>query len=270
MLRIGDFSRLTQVSVRMLRHYDEMGLLKPAHIDHETGYRYYSASQIPRLMRILAFQDLGFSLRQIGHLLSRALSPDELRGMILQKQAELEDHLRVEEERLARAKARLRLIVDEGSGYDVIVRDVQPQWVASVRGTISAHSHIGSLFDRLFTHSELLRIRGLPAVIWHDDSYRETEIDAEAMICLPEKMDSVPAGIEVYQLPAALMACVVHQGAYDSLPAAYAALVRWLDTSGYQIAGAGREIYLHHDSTPGRDQESNVTEIQCPVTHLYP
>ena len=90
MFKIGDFSKLAQVSVKTLRHYGKMGLIKPAWIDRFSGYRYYTADQLPRLNRILALKDLGFSLEQIRQLLRDDLPAAELRGMMRMKQAEVE------------------------------------------------------------------------------------------------------------------------------------------------------------------------------------
>jgi DNA-binding transcriptional MerR regulator len=87
-IKIGDFARLIQVSVVTLRHYDEIGLFKPAVVDRQNGYRYYSVAQLPRLYRILALKDLGFSLEQIDKVLS-GLTLEQLRGMLKMKQAEV-------------------------------------------------------------------------------------------------------------------------------------------------------------------------------------
>src|SRR5881392_1225295 len=81
LLKIGDFSRLAQVTVRALHHYEQLGLLAPAQIDRFTGYRYYDLDQLPRLHRILALKDLGFSLEQIVDLLQSDLSPELMHGM---------------------------------------------------------------------------------------------------------------------------------------------------------------------------------------------
>src|SRR5260370_37426600 len=88
--KIGEFSRLSLVSVKALRYYDELGLLKPARIDESTGYRYYSASQLTRLNRILAMKDMAVSLEQIALLLDKELSPDQIRGRLVLKQVELD------------------------------------------------------------------------------------------------------------------------------------------------------------------------------------
>ncbi|GAB4525847.1 MAG: MerR family transcriptional regulator [Anaerolineae bacterium] len=267
MLKIGDFSKLTHVSIRMLRHYDELGVLKPTRIDPESGYRYYSADQLPRLNRILALQDLGFSLKQIASLLEHDLPKDYLKGMLLQKQAELEDKVREEQERLARVAARLHQIEDTVTGPDVIVKDIPVQLVASVRDQIGSHTGVTPLFDRLFAHLGPLGIQGLTAVIWHDDSHIEDGIDAEALVYLQAEVPAT-ADIKVYELSAAKMASAVHQGSFNRLPAAYDALTVWLDRSGYQIAGPNRELYLHYTLPSRPDDESYVTEIQFPVEHI--
>lgn len=113
MLRIGEFSRLSQVPVRTLRYYDEIELLKPAKVDCFTGYRYYSVDQLPRLNRILTLKDMGLSLNQIARFLEDDLSPTEIRAMLRLKRAQIQQHLEEEQERLARVEAQMRQI-EEG------------------------------------------------------------------------------------------------------------------------------------------------------------
>src|SRR5512136_2288564 len=131
MLKIGDLSKLSRVSVKTLRYYDEVGLLRPAQVDRFTGYRYYSFDQLPRLNRILALKDLGLSLEQIAQLLNEGLAPAQLRGMLRMKQAELELQVQEEQERLARVEARLRQIEQENnmSTCDVVIKKIEPQTV---------------------------------------------------------------------------------------------------------------------------------------------
>ncbi len=113
MLKIGEFAKEVQVTVKTLRHYAKLGLLKPAWRDRFTGYRYYTREQIPRLNRIMALKDLGFSLEQIGQVLQNELALDELRGMLRLKHAELEQHIQEEQARLTRIEARLSQIEHE-------------------------------------------------------------------------------------------------------------------------------------------------------------
>lgn len=114
MLKIGDFAKKAQITVKTLRHYDKLGLLKPAWIDRFTGYRYYAQEQMPRLNRIMALKDLGFTLEQTGRILQNELTVDELRGMLRLKCAELEQRIEDEQARLTRVEARLHQIEHEG------------------------------------------------------------------------------------------------------------------------------------------------------------
>lgn len=105
MLKIGDFSKVAQVSVKTLRYYDELKLLRPAWVDRYTGYRYYTLQQLPRLNRILALRELGFSLLQIERLLRDDLPASELQRLMRLRHAELAEQVQVEQARLARVAA---------------------------------------------------------------------------------------------------------------------------------------------------------------------
>ncbi len=132
MIRIGDFARLSQVSIVTLRHYDEFGLLEPIAVDPVTGYRYYSVGQLPRLNRILSLKDFGFSLEQIRDVLKDGVTLEQLHGMLRLKRAEVERRLTDEQERLARIEARLRQIEQENTmpDYEVVLKNVAPILVA--------------------------------------------------------------------------------------------------------------------------------------------
>jgi DNA-binding transcriptional MerR regulator len=107
MLTIGDFARHGRVSIRMLRHYDAIGLLRPAHVDQSSGYRFYKAEQLSRLNRIVALKDLGFTLQQVQTILDEDVSTEELRGMLRLRRAELEAALAETASDLAQVEARL-------------------------------------------------------------------------------------------------------------------------------------------------------------------
>ncbi len=121
MLKIGEFSRISQVPVKTLRYYEELGLINPTHVDAFTGYRHYSVEQLPRLNRILALKDLGFSLEEIGRVVNEGVSLENLRGMLRLRQAEQSAQVLEAQDRLARVEARLALIEREGqeNGYRV-------------------------------------------------------------------------------------------------------------------------------------------------------
>ena len=114
MFKIGEFAQMTQVSAKALRLYDEMGLLKPARVDPFTDYRFYSADQLPRLHRIIALKELGFSLEQIKPMLDERISAEQIKGMLMLKRAETAQAMQAEQARLLRIEARLQLIELEG------------------------------------------------------------------------------------------------------------------------------------------------------------
>lgn len=156
MFKIGEFSQIGQISVRMLHHYDKLGLLKPETVDHFTGYRYYTLNQLPRLHRILALRDLGLSLEQIGKLLTEDLPPERLQGMLALKQAELQDHISEEQKRLQRVQARLRMIenTDQPTDYAIVQKNAEPITVATMRSivpTLDDMQHYRcTLFDEVY------------------------------------------------------------------------------------------------------------------------
>src|SRR5689334_16115915 len=208
MFRIGDFSRLTKVPVTALRYYDDLGLLKPSRVDRWTGYRYYSADQLPRLNRILALKDLGFALEQIARLLADDLPPAELRGMLRLKQAELQQRVRDEQDRLARVAARLQQIEEEGTmaSYEVVLKQVEPQLVAGIEGTIPTAAETNTTFNRLFDQLfEYVKQQngqwaGIPTALWHDSEFRERDMHVAAVVPLARP---IPAGdaVHVHDLP---------------------------------------------------------------------
>ena len=268
MLKIGDFSKLSQVTVKALRLYDQLGLLKPADIDEFTGYRYYSVQQLPQINRILAFKDLGFSLEQIAKLLDDNLPPAEIRGMLRLKQAELELHLLAEKERLSRVEVRIKQIEQENnmSNYEVVLKTVQPIKVASIREILPTYSSIGRLYEEL---SEYFKQQGVKpnnycAGIWHELEYKESDVDGEAVISLSAEIIGNER-IKIYELPTVeTMACLVHNGSYNSMNPAYNALLSWIEANGYKIIGSNREIYIVGGNE--LDNDSFVTEIQFPVS----
>src|SRR5882724_2874584 len=135
MFRIGEFSKIAQVSGRLLRYYDEIGLFKPVRIDSETGYRYYSAQQLPELNRILALKELGLTLDQIARLVAGHISADEIRGMLVMKKAQIEQTLREELARIRYIESRINQIDREGElrDYEVVLKSVPAQKLIAVR-----------------------------------------------------------------------------------------------------------------------------------------
>lgn len=283
MLKIGDFSQLGQVSVRTLHHYDERGLLKPARIDDWTGYRFYSVEQLPRLNRILALKDLGFSLDQIGRLVDDDVPAEQLRGMLALKQAEIERQLSAGRTRLLRVEARLRQIEQEGepSPYEVVLKKTAPQTVASTRTTVPTLEDMPTircdLYDELYESLERRRVEpGTPEyALYHTVEYMDRDIDMEAAVAVnggaERSPDDADDRLAFRVLPAVReMASVVHEGSAWEIPRAISALFGWIGANGYATAGPYRELHLYgRENDLFRADSANVdsllVEIQVPV-----
>ena len=281
-MKIGDFSQLGQVSVRTLHHYGDRGLLKPAEIDDWTGYRFYSVEQLPRLNRILALKDLGFSLNQIGLLVDDDVPAEQLRGMLALKQAEIERQLTDGRTRLLRVEARLRQIEneDEPSPYEVVLKRVPPTKIAATRVVVPTLGDMTeyrcALYDALY--EELDRRGEKPGILeyalYHDLEYSETDIDMEAAVTvgrLPEGNSGGDGRLIFRELPAVgQMASVVHRGSAWDIPQATVALLTWVGENGYSAAGPYREIHLYgRENDHYRDEATKldaiVVEIQLPL-----
>ena len=280
MFKIGDFSKLAQVSVKTLRYYAQLGLLEPVWVDRYSGYRYYTLEQLPRLNRILALKDLGFSLEQIQGMVREDLAASELRGMLRLKQAELERQVQDEQMRLKRIQARMRQIEQEGRlpAYDVVLKQIAPQRVAGIREVIPEISQVAGLFARLqgalgMQRSDLDATRAalaMPMAIYYDADYHEREIDVEAARPVARDMAApkgLPGGKQLllHELPGVeSMACAVYQGGLDGLADASRTLLTWVEENGYRVSGPSRDIYLQ---SPAADEpvETAVGEVQLPV-----
>ncbi len=272
MLKIGELSRLAQVSVKTLRYYAERGLLLPARVDRYTGYRYYALEQLPRLNRILALKDLGFTLEEIGRMLSERVSSEELRGMVLLRQVELERHLTDERARLARVEARLRQIAREGClpDYPVVLKAVAAQRVVAVGQRVTGYGQGGALIGRLVAELEAARladrIAGPLLTVYRDaDDADGLWAETGAPLERTPSPGELAGGLAVRALPAAAtVASVVHQGSHDELGEAYAALLNWAAPNGFREDGGAREVYLRGPESHAQPEEW-VTEVQLPV-----
>jgi DNA-binding transcriptional MerR regulator len=278
--KIGDFSKLSQLTVKALRYYDELGLLKPVSVDRFTGYRYYSADQLPRLNRILALKDLGLSLEHIAMLLNDNLSAEQIRGMLRLKQVEVQEHVQEEQARLARVEARLRQIEQEGKmpTNEVVLKKVEPLRVAAVRGIVPSYPQQDMLWRELDAYLARHKVNpvGPCLTVYHDTEYRERDVDVE--VCEPVVGSPPSEGrVKVYDLPALeKAACILHHGDFSNVGATYDALIKWIETNGYRIVGSNREVYLLAVPYPVTDVQypaqfltdkdaNRVTEIQFPV-----
>jgi len=276
MFKIGDFSKVAQVSGRLLRYYDEIDLFKPIHTDTATGYRYYTAEQLPDLNRILALKNLGLSLDQIGRMIQDNISTDEIRGMLLLKKSQIEQNLREEFFRLQAVESRLRQIEQAGSWSDlpVAIKDIPPQPFLSSRKCDIQGGGFYKFYDEVVRtlSASNTKTYGACICVTHNE-LMEDELDLElgyvvqdnstTKLALPNNPD-----MELGILEGAQMATLVHVGNWTTGIESYQALGTWVEQSGFRIVGAGREVFI--EVGLGEVSEENIFEIQFPIEASEP
>lgn len=262
MIKIGDFSRISRTSIKALRYYDEVGLLRPAHVDNASGYRYYSGRQLPVLSRIIFFKKLGFPLREIKLILTKDASVADLRRILEIRRADLLKNLREQQLHLREIDTLLKRIQieDRPSSPEVFIRTLEPRRIASLRSRLAGYTGLDGLLSRLQagvpdTHREA----GCGA-IWHRCLHADDAIDCEAFVTLTR--DVPPArGIRVRNLPPTIVASFFHDGPEETLSSGFASAIETINSYGYEVAWPMQEFYF---STAG-DSNFDVTEVQFPI-----
>ena len=274
MFRIGEFSKIAQVSGRLLRYYDEIGLFKPEHIDEASGYRLYSARQLPDLNRILALKELGLTLEQSAPLVNGAVSQDELRAMLTLKKAQIAQSLQEEYNRFQYIESRIKQIDLEGSmaDYDIVIKSVSAQPFLSVRKTCSGPGAARVLADemqRALPTKVSKETHGYFTVVIHSDWFEMDNLDLEMGFTVSGNVpDSIPLSdgqaLTLGELPAVkTMATVARVGNPVNGFGSYSMLGNWVEANGYRFAGLGREVFLEPPHPDHLDE--TVAEIQFPV-----
>lgn len=267
MFRIGEFSKLAQVSIRMLRYYDEAGLLKPAEVDRWTGHRLYSAEQIPRLNKVLYLRDSGLTVAEIA--LALTLDETALLAQLEKKRAEIEAAIRVEQEKL-RMIAFAECEIRQGKGercYGISVRPVPAYPVLSLRRVVPTYYSEGDLWQELSAcaAAQKTELTGQTFSIYHDTDYRETDVDVELCAAV-KRLGSTHAPFRFRMTePVSHMACTMVCGDFSHIRGAYRAFAEWLqENDAYKMSGPMRQI-VHRGPWNERDPEKFLIELQIPL-----
>lgn len=270
MFTIGDFATMGRVSVRMLRHYDSIGLLQPARVDEYTGYRYYEADQLRRLNRLVALKDLGFTLSEVTRIIDADVDTAELRGMLTLRQSQVAAQIEADTDRLRRIEARLRMIEREGtmSTTSVTVKSVEALRIASISGVAESTDSadvapvIQPLFGQLFAALGPAGVEPAGPIV---ATYAPTADGKLSVSAACAVADGVTVdGLVISTLPAQeQVASYVHHGEMANIGEGYQILATWIDDNGYITDGTAREVYLLSHPEP---EEKWQTELQMPIT----
>lgn len=271
MFKIGEFSKLTQISIRMLRYYDEAGLLKPAKVDASTGYRMYSVEQIPILNKIIYLRDSGFQVAEI----MAALHSEHDASVIAQldkKYEEVEQNIQTEKEKLKKIRlAKDALVNDQNEmHYNICIKSVPGYQVLSLRKRILDYYAEGELWKELseFTHQHKIELTSNTFSIFHDEDYREEQVDVELCVVVQNKGNDIRPFRFRHTEPVPIMACMMVYGSFSNIASAYQNFADWLQQhSQYKMKGANRQI-VHRGPWNEEDPQKFLTEIQIPLKKI--
>ena len=271
MFTVGEFSKVAQVSKRLLRYYDELGLFAPAHIDQYTGRRFYSATQMPDLNRILALRDLGLSLEQIRDLLDDQVSTEDLQAMLMLKKAEIERSLQEEMHRIRRIESRLHAIreAEEDRPLNVVIKHMPPQPVLSTRLAAVTFEAALTTMQRIRDHLPENKTYGFCFVICDEETETMESLHLE-IGCFIETQDHPTVHIaddlqlNYRELPQVeTVATSIVQGPLERILLGYAQIGQWAERNGYNTFSLPREVTLQLPKAA--DANDLLTEVRYPV-----
>ena len=266
MYKIGEFARLAGVSVRLLRHYDEIDLIKPAFVDGDSSYRYYTVEQLTRLTHILALKDLGFSLNEI-RVMGDVKSLD-IERLLLVKRADLLQRIAADQRTLENVERRLTLVRGGQADCDVRTKQVDAMTVLSLRQCVTIP--VRDFFREILHLAPAARCADSIMTIYYNYYYRLLGVEhaqgqhieaAFVFSTSPTQPMMLVDGRElrVRHIPAHEVAYSIHRGADNARHLAFQSLLRWVETHQYRVAAPLREIYLR------RNGDDHITEVQIPI-----
>lgn len=270
MFRIGVFSKMNRVTIKTLRYYDEVGLLKPTKVDEWTNYRYYDGKKIGELHRIIALKQIGFSIDEIKKALSKNLSEEELVEFLINKRQEIERLAKEEKQKAERISAYLEVIKkDKKMKHNIILKELPAVIVASMRTTIPDYDEFNNLYPKMGRlmgkHGARCAVPEYCFTIYNDGEYKEKDIDVEVCQAVANKLPDADGVVykQIEGVPTA--ACILHKGPYSTIGKSYETLFSWVERNGYEVADDPRESYI--DGVWNKEDPADwLTEIQVPVT----
>lgn len=268
MFKIGEFSKMVRVSARMLRYYEKCGLLSPAETDYFTGYRLYSAAQIPILYKIVQLRDMGFGVEEINELLPKFNDVTIMKKALKRKSVEIHSTIADEQSKLERIAAMSGILERERVNmvFNVELKELKAQKVLSLRETISAYDKEGVLWEKLgrFIAENNIACDVGGYSIYHDEDYKESDVDVEIAVPVQELKKS--QSIFIYKTLEAipLAATIRFSGPYEGYSEAMGKLATWVEQNKYVFDGMVRGLAVTSPSDVS-SPDDYMTELQVPV-----
>lgn len=269
MLKIGEFSSLARISIRMLRRYDEVGLLHPEIVDAATGYRYYDEAQLAAASTVVALRDMGFGVAEIGEWMHGAVKPDWQHVRLLARREAILQQIEQLREQNARVETALQRIGKEHThmNYNVSLKELPARHVASVRDILPSYNEEGRLWHYMMKETAPLNMRQADPCntlgIYHDEGYKEKDVDVEIQMDVIGQYPDTEH-VKFKDVAPIVMASATYQGSYAQIDAVNAAVAAWVRDNGYVFDGKSFSIY-HVSPHETQNPDELVTEVCYPV-----
>ena len=266
MLKIGEFSKLSRVSIRMLRHYDDLGLLKPAMIDEFTGYRFYKEEQLFVMGRITALKDMGFALADIAKILDDYDNKEKLEEYLSKQQQELRKISDETEYKLMLLDtARKRLRKEQSMSFDVTTKVIPERYAATVHMVVPHYEDEGILWGKLQECKTPLVPADpcLAAAEFLDKEYKEENVEIVVWMTVKGQYEDTE-NVKFKTLPEVKVASCVIKGSYEQMGEATATVASWIAENGFEVTGPMFNIY-HVSPAQTQNPDEYVTEVCFPI-----
>lgn len=271
MFKIGEFSKITQVSVRMLRYYDEQKLLTPCVVDEYSGYRFYSARQIQQLNRIILLRDMGFGIREMKKMLA-LWDAEQIQNNLREQLRKTEEDIKAQQMKLHQIQGMLSDLEQNQKPLEIeiMLKSLPMQHVLSMRRVVANYYCEGALWEEFGKY--LLPMKGIEHMqcfsIYHDLDYREENVDIE--ICIVPPLEETVIGCKeiIYRQveEVDMAACFLVYGPYSNISRAYQEFAFWLERHPeYHMSGENRQI-CHVAANRTENPAEYVTELQIPLS----
>jgi DNA-binding transcriptional MerR regulator len=268
MYKISDFSKITSLTVKALRYYDEQKILTPSYRDEENSYRYYDESNFQKAQLIMMLRGLEFSISEIKEVLANCDNPDDLSFYLEERKNKIENTISKEKELIAKINLYIKPKNREeiGMHYKIEGKEIPPVTVASIRFKgkyTDVGKYIGDIYKAVKNHSG-----GAPFNCYFDSEFKE---DADIELCVPTTQLINDCTVTSKKLPAIKAICTTHVGSYEKLNLAYKALLDYADEHHLNCLTPSREVYLKGPGMIFKGNENSYrTEIIIPYEEMQP
>ncbi|WP_226545325.1 MerR family transcriptional regulator [Bacillus thuringiensis] len=268
MFKIGDFSKLSSISIRMLRHYDKVELLQPVKVDEQSGYRYYSAAQLKKVNRIQMLKGMGFNIASIKEIVESD-NIDGIKEQFLNRSAQIKEDMNNLQKQLRLLEASIKTMREDvvEMNYHVSIKEIPERNVASVRKIIPSYNREGDLWDILMQEIQMknssIAHPNYSIAVFHDREYKENDVDVEIQLSILGKHENTK-DVTFKKIESTNVASITVNGSYEQMTAVNEAAAKWIETEGYELADPMFNIY-HVSPAMESDPNKWVTEVCYPV-----